>query len=1158
MSFVERFVVDDLTRLAQRRASDPRASAWVSANAGAGKTKVLTDRVVRLLLSGAPPARILCLTFTKAAAANMAIRVFERLGRWVTQDEERLRDELTELQGEAPRPDEMRLARRLFARAVETPGGLKIETIHAFCERLLHLVPFEANVPARFAVLDEAQVEEAIDRAIDNVLADAANGGPTHERFRDALQAISLEAIGETLRMAIKDAVGRRAFLRHREGPQAMLERLANALGLDAGETADGIERAMLEDGLDAAERRSVADRLRAGTSPSDRDRAEALLAAAAADDPAERLDHYLRVFFTNDGTPRARIVTQGAGRDLQDLLTAEQSRLVALEARRKSARAVERTRALFVLAAEIHARVERRKAQLGALDFDDLIERTLELLSRGEADWILYKLDRGIDHVLVDEAQDTNPEQWEILRLLTEDFTAGEGARGAVRTLFAVGDPKQSIYSFQGAAPHKFEDSRRLWQTRSRDAGLAFEDVSLTLSFRSANAVLSAVDATFAVPGHYRGLSFADAAVGTVHTSARPEAPGHVELWPTQTREGDAELDAWTAPVDQPESSSPPIVVAQRVAKAIQCWVTEGDEWGRVRRPGDILVLMRRRGPAFDAVIRALRAARVPVAGHDRLKVSEHIAVLDLVAAGRTALLPDDDLTLATALKSPLVGLTDDDLIRIAATRAEDEALVDALERHAEAGDDAARRGLEALCAWKNLARRHGPFGFYVSLLGPLGGRARLVARLGGEAGDAIDVFLCSAHQAETALDAPSLTAFLSRYEPSGGREPAGHAVKRDLDAGRDEVRVMTVHGSKGLEAAVVVVIDGCEDLGRDPPLVTVTLPCGGEVPVWSPSKGQDCFLAAAARATLHALARDEHNRLLYVAMTRAKDRLVIAPYLTGRRDAPQHAWCEMIRRALTRDAGGLIRTRMPYEPLEADVWRDREPVRHATPADVPAAIAALEVPAWLHGAVEPEPETEPPLRPSSALGAADRRHRSGDGSFARQARRRGIHIHALLERLPRLPFERWAEAARAFVATRAPSLNGDERERIVRDALGVLTHDALQPLFGRGSRAEAPIAGRIATEAGAVAVSGQIDRLAVLAHEVLLADFKTSVRPPRAEEPVPAVHAAQLALYRKLVCEIFPGRRVRAFLIWTSGPAIRELTEAEMGGALAGIKAA
>jgi ATP-dependent helicase/nuclease subunit A len=431
-------------------------------------------------------------------------------------------------------------------------------------------------------------------------------------------------------------------------------------------------------------------------------------------------------------------------------------------------------------------------------------------------------------------------------------------------------------------------------------------------------------------------------------------------------------------------------------------------------------------------------------------------------------------------------------------------------------------------------------------------------VARLGGEAGDALDVLLCSAHQASMAPEAPSLTAFLARYEPTGGREPSGHTVKRDLDAGRDEVRVMTVHGSKGLEAAIVVVIDGCEELGRDPALIQVPLPAGGKVPVWSPSKGQDCVLAAQAREALHERAREEHNRLLYVAMTRAKDRLVMAPYFTGRKDAPENAWCEMIRRALTKDVGGFVRTRMPYGPLEADVWREGDPVPSPRSAEIATIVPAIDEPAWLRRPLDPEPEPAPPIRPSSALGAADRMHRPGDGPFAPQARRRGTLIHALLERLPGVSFERWAGAARAYVAARASGLSEAEREGIVRDALGVLTHDALQPLFGPGSRAEAPIAGRISTLSGDVAVSGQIDRLAVLEREILLADFKTSVRPPDPEAPVPAAYLAQLALYRTLLAEIFPGRTVRAFLIWTSGPAIRELTEAEMGGALALIKAA
>ncbi|HEY8382255.1 MAG TPA: double-strand break repair helicase AddA [Microvirga sp.] len=1158
MGIIERLVVDDTTKNAQRRASDPRVSAWVSANAGAGKTKVLTDRVVRLLLAGAPPGRILCLTFTKAAAANMAIKVFERLGKWVTLNDEALRADLAELQGEAPDAATMRLARRLFARAVETPGGLKIETIHAFCERLLHLVPFEANVPARFAVLDEAQVEEAIDRAIDNVLADASNGGAAFDRFRDALQTISIDAVGDTLRKAIKAAVTKRTFLRNPDGPQASLARFAVEEGLAPGERATEIERAMLEDGLSQDDWRAIAVMLQASKGKTDQKLADLFRLLPGITDEEERLALYLTAFFTNEGEPRKRLVTKDAGQDLAERLAAEQARLERLEAKRKVARTVERSAALFTLAAEIHARVERHKALVGALDFDDLIGRTLELLSRGDGAWVLYKLDRGIDHVLVDEAQDTNPEQWQILRLLTEDFTSGSGARGrTLRTLFAVGDPKQSIYSFQGAAPHEFEASRRLWKTQSLNAGLGFEDVSLILSFRSGRSVLSAVDATFKVEVNFKGLSFEAGVTGTVHSSARPEAPGHVELWPTEVPADEAEPDAWTLPVDQPDASAPPVVVAKRVAQAIRCWTTQGDEWGRRWRPGDILVLMRRRGPAFEAVIRALRAADVPVAGQDRLNVSEHIAVRDLVAAGRAALLPQDDLTLATALKSPLVGLSEDDLMRLAAGRPDEEALVEALERHAREGDGAAALACATLERWRDLARSRGPFGFYVTLLGPLGGRAALAARLGGEAGDAIDVFLCSAHQAELQPDAPSLATFLARYEPSGGREPSGHTVKRDLDAGRDEVRVMTVHGAKGLEAPIVVVIDGCEVLGKDPPLIPVTLKTGETVPIWSPGKTFDCAAVAASRETLHERAREEHNRLLYVAMTRAKDRLVIAPYRSGGQ-TPEQAWCEMVRRGLTQDARGLIRATAPYGPLEVDLWREGDPVLLPQSEAAVIAAEAIAEPAWLRVPVEAEPEPLPPIRPSSALAAADRVRRPGEGPFAAGFRLRGTLIHALLERLPGLPFERWADGARAYLGARAPRLSAELREGIVRDTLGVLTHEPLQPLFGPGSRAEAPIAGRIVTAAGEALVSGQIDRLAVLDGEVLLADYKTTARPPGDGDPIPPSHVAQLALYRQLLATIFPGRRVRPFLIWTTGPQVRELGDEELAAALHLIKAA
>ena len=448
------------TAMKQRRASDPEVSAWVSANAGAGKTKVLTDRVVRLLLAGSAPGRILCLTFTKAAAANMAIRIFDRLGRWVTLDDAALARELTELQGYAPNVEQLRLARRLFARAVETPGGLKIDTLHAFCERLLHLVPFEANVPARFAVLDENRTRELVAEATARVLADAA--GEERPDLGKAYAIVAAEASGDGLMATLDEALQARAFLSAVSAKgrlEAAQARLRAALGLEPGESPEAIEAEMLGGGIDPASWPALAEALERGKA-TDQKQAELFRAAHAARVHQARWECYRAIFFTAEDKPRAEtgLCTKAAGPDLKAALLAEQARLVRLLDRHRAARAAARTGALFTLALEIHRRVEAAKARLGALDFDDLIARTLQLLTRDSAAWVLYKLDRGIDHVLLDEAQDTNPDQWAILRHLTEDFTSGAGARGVrVRTLFAVGDPKQSIYWLQGADPRDF-----------------------------------------------------------------------------------------------------------------------------------------------------------------------------------------------------------------------------------------------------------------------------------------------------------------------------------------------------------------------------------------------------------------------------------------------------------------------------------------------------------------------------------------------------------------------------------------------------------------------------------------------------------------------------------------------------------------------------
>ncbi len=1147
----EKFVIPQATIDAQRKASDPCVSAWVSANAGSGKTKVLADRVVRLLLNGTPPGRILCLTFTKAAAANMALKVVNLLSSWVTMPDVQLTDALEALEGRRVDATDLAAARRLFARAVETPGGLKIETIHAFCERILHLAPLEANVPAQFKVLEESGAGELITQALADTLAEASSGG--NQDLAQAWEIVSGQGgLSPVVEEAIYSALKAAPQIADLGGHKAAIAALRATFALKSKETPSFLITEILDNGFKAAELDGILAQLDAGKA-TDQERAASLRASRIATYPSERLAQYCKVFFDSKDKQRSsdKIVTRSVADTVRERLMAEADRVAVLRDRLRSAEALERTDALFRLMERIGARYEAAKNRLGMLDFDDMIRRALAMLERGDAAWVLYKLDRGIDHVLIDEAQDTNPEQWRILRRLTGDFSAGFGAAGERRrTVFAVGDPQQSLYGFQGAAPQEFEASGKDWSRRIRAAQQAFASVNLTLSFRSTLAVLSAVDATFHLPENYSGLSFDDSAVGTVHASARPHAPGQVELWPLERPSEPPEPDdAWAEPVDVPEATSPAIVAANRVAHAVRTWITEGDETGRRWKAGDILILVRKRNAAFEAVIRALKTTGVPVAGQDRLNIGEHIAVMDLISAGRAALLPQNDLALAEALKSPLVGFDDDDLLRIAATRAEADSLADALQRAALTGDRKAETGWAALQSWRNLSERRGPFGFYAALLGPGGGRVALIARLGHEAADTVDAFLSYAQNAEYA-GTPSLAAFLERFST------AEHVIKRDLEAARDEVRVMTVHGAKGLEAPLVVVLDGSDALGRDPPLIPVAVgQTGLALPVWQGASGASHSLEQA-RALWRIKGLEEHRRLLYVAMTRAGDRLVIAPYLTDSRlkEAKPDAWSVMIRHGLAESGAKLIGLERPYGPVE--LWRACEALPPAEAEKRVEQEPGHPPPQWLCEPLAPDLLPARPLSPSRAFHPREKQPASPDRqdrSAAQRARLKGMLIHELLERLPGLPPADRARAAALTLAIRAPRLSDGERTAIAEQALAIIDHPDLAALFVPGSLAEAEIAGQIAAARGKLPVSGRIDRLSVADDQVLIADFKTDARPPTpTEAPNPAV-VTQLALYRALLQEIYPDRPVRAYLVFTTGPVIRELSDKKMGEALA-----
>jgi len=1119
---------------AQLDASDPAVSAFVAASAGSGKTKLLTDRLLRLLLlPEAKPERIQCLTFTRAAAAEMALRLQKTLGRWVTMPAEQLSEELRQLQVE-PTDEACRTARALFARVLDLPGGMRIGTIHAFSQSLLRRFPLEAAISPHFQLADERDADDALTEAREDMLSDT--GMPAIAAAVRIIAGLTRsDDFGKLVKML-----------------QGEPEKLAAALRL--GEDLERAQRRVL--GVTVADEDGLMDRAVAWLGEGAlRDAARIVHSEGAAtcaakagtmlewlgltpDGRRERWSTWCGCFLkaSGDGPYAAstlvntKLQTKRPG--LVDRFVEEAERVVKLEDARKAIRLARVSIALATLAGPVLAGYARRKEQAGLLDYDDLIGRTRALLRDPGAAWVLYKLDGGLDHMLLDEVQDTAPLQWQIAHRLTEEFFAGLAASDRVRTVFAVGDRKQSIYSFQGADAAEFGRARDHLRARVRGAGQVFREVGLDVSFRSTAPVLTLVDAVFADPLARPGV-VADGET-LEHFAERSGHAGLVEVWPLTPRPEPAPHAPWTVPEHNQAAGS----AEEALAETLSGWIrsqTDGsvelESKGRALTPGDVLVLVRRRGPFARALVRALKAKAVPVAGLDRMVLTDQPAVRDLMALADALLLPTDDLTFACLLTSPLGGLSDDDLMDLAMGR--DGSLWDALRDRA--GERPAwRQAAGFFSALLGRVDYVSPYALFSEALGPLGGRARLFARLGPEAAEPVDELL-NAALTYAGRHPPSLQGFLQWLRRSGAE------VKREPEAAGNLVRIMTVHGAKGLQAPLVVVPDTAALPRDDRTIVWAADPATGiEVPLWEPRKDYRCEALNRLREALRQRQMEEHNRLLYVAMTRAEDRLLICGW-QGHHKAKEECWHSLVWRGFE----ALSPEREPFGLWDGDAMflRSEQVVPAVATARTGAAAVAWAMPswtgsapAWAPGPPPPEPPRPLPLAPSRPEGVelgpvpaaesplADRE--TGGNRF-----RRGQLIHSLLQHLPSVAAETRWDAAVAFLDKPGQGVPAGEAVRITEEVLAVMAHPDLAPLFGPDSRAEVPLTGVVAD----VVVGGLVDRLVVLPDRVLVADFKTNRRPPVRVEDTPVMYLRQMASYRAVLRAIFPSRTVLCGLVWT-----------------------
>jgi ATP-dependent helicase/nuclease subunit A len=1155
-------------------AADPDLSVFVTANAGSGKTTTLVNRVARLLLRGVRPGDILCVTYTKAAAAEMQARLFEQLGGWAVADDADLAQQIAALDDSDPAAqgeEALSRARRLFAQALETPGGLKIQTLHAFCEKLLRRFPIEAGVSPRFTVLEDAAATALSQSARDDLAraALADPDGPVGRAYAhfavelkwDAFQSLlgMIEAKRDALTAYVKavdDGLAR--------GPHELC-------GVTFEETPETVEAEFLAR-VHFNGWRAAADGLSSG-SKTDQDLARTMVGLTAQTMTIEQL---IPIFFVWDDKtklekPRARLGTKSAPDFAKAFLEEFRAALQPALDRWRAARIAADTIHVLTLAA-VHAGLyEQAKAARGALDFSDLVARTVDLLTRrADAAWVLFKLDGGIDHVLIDEAQDTAPEQWAILRALTEEFFVGDGAerpsRGAglprpavPRTVFAVGDEKQSIYSFQGARPERLRQESQQYQLMVEGVGRRFEPVDLALSWRSTPEVLGFVDAVFQPQRRTLALVGEDLGYVPPHQAMRAGHAGNVDLWPLFVDQPAPDPDAWD-PVDAEPASSGRKRLAADLAAEIRRQVQTGagvhDRRTGELRPagyGDFLILVRRRDATFEEIIRALKSAGVPVAGADRLKLSSHIVFDDLIALGRFALFPGDELSLAGILRSPFCDVPDfgpaDSLYELAGRDKRGDLW---RELQVRADEHPAWRRARNLLAFALETRDRSPFAFISGLLNRVdetgrAGRARILDRLGREAAEAIDETLAQVLAAEGrgGVDLETCLALL---------EQADVEVKREMEGARAEVRVMTVHGSKGLEAPIVILPDTTMRATAQGPTLLPVSPADGAGEAWlmAPSSSKDdCTASAEARNARQDRTDAETLRLLYVALTRARDRLIVMGRVNSKGKAQDDSWWSVIAETFDRLAAetpGAVRT------VDTGVLRFGADPAVLTPAAASAAPDRPALPGWAltRPAADASARFASPSKMDETLRiAAPSPLATAAGGLGRF--RRGDLVHRLLERLPDIATQDRPEAALRLLA-RERDLTDDQRAEMIAAAFGVLDDDRFAPVFGPGSRAEVALTGTAPELPPGVRVSGRIDRLVITPDRVLVVDFKSNRPAPDSIEDADTAYVTQMAVYAAVLRRLYPDRPVEAALVWTDGPKLMAVPQALMDAALAG----
>lgn len=1114
-------------------ASDPKLNIWVSASAGSGKTKTLIDRFLRLLLNNVAPEKILCVTFTKVAAAEMLNRIRATLGEWSIIEEEKLKHDLKHLTNIEPDSKTIKIARNLFNSFIDNQDKLQILTIHAFCQKLITKFPIEAGIKINSILMTDDQKLALIEEA-KNTFLNQYEGEIKEPKFITHL----LENIHEnTLDSLIERAIHISNVSNFSTEQDLYSAKVSEILGISKDNAEEKLK--------DAEELLSleIGKSLEKFISFSAENDIEIISASIRFIKNQElsfksRISSLKDAFLTKDFTPRSALLPKKIAilnEDVLESLKNIQNLVFEYHNVEMSKKTFYLTQGFLDLTYLFNSCYSKIKQKLGYIDYTDLINMSLKLLEdESISNWIESKLNSKISHIMVDESQDINLKQWQIIHTCLKDFFSTN--KDNPNTVFVVGDKKQSIYSFQGSSPELFSGMHKFIEKTAQNFDITLHNINFSKSFRSDPIVLNFVDKLFETISNKNRNYFCED--NLTHISNKNFEHASVEIWPLVVdveNKKDQDSYEWDISEGYKENYSPPKILANMIAKKIQTLLMNGEF-----KPSDFMILVRKRDSLTNHLIRALKEHNLPVSGIDRLLLNENIAIKDLLSFMQFKLLPEDDYNLACLLKSPIFSITEEELCILC--QREDRSLWSNLKLLYD-NSDSFKKIHDTLEALLNNNTINTPYYFAAYCLDIRGYRSNFLSRIGMHIDEVLDEFINVCLEFEETNE-PSLISFLHWFQN------AKIEIKKEINNEAEEIKIMTIHASKGLQAKFIILPDTTTVPRNKSSIIFDQL---NNVVLYNVSENHSYqYQAIIENIKLQTL--QEYYRLLYVGLTRASQHLLICGNSRSK-TIPELCWYEIARSTLKEVAQEIDCTELHgYKNIENQDSSNDENLYFFSDSSVSYKVEKGAFEKKLHIQQKAYTNSDKPKFLSEKYITQDLYHKISPSTKAKEKNEDinnvltlGTLIHKALEYFVSLKRTIQSNELQRFIAVyKEKSIEVDLAQ--IENICTLINKFILPLTSGNQVHAELKIQKTYKIDSKNCILSGSIDLVVFGDQELHIIDYKTDKQVPKTSCEVDDKYIKQLALYKKVLAEKYTNHDIRCYLAWTTEPSLMEINHNQL----------